>query len=231
MKKKKTTTLSNRLTALASWVPQGARLADIGSDHAYLPLYLLERGQIQYAVAGEVVAGPYQSALKNVAEAGAQDAIAVRLADGLAAIELADAIDTVTIAGMGGRLIRDILAQGEDQLAGVSHLLLQPNNREEELRTWLVENGYKLAAEGILEEKGKIYEYLWAQTGKSSLTDRDLRFGPYLLKEKSEVFIKKWLKEQAKLEKALAAIPAIHEQERLELTRKIQEIKEVLDES
>ena len=103
------TRLSKRLGAVASYVQKGSRLADVGSDHAYLPLFLVENGIIDYAVAGEVVQGPYQSALTNVVQAGKEELIQVRLANGLAAIESSDRIDTITIAGMGGRLIADIL--------------------------------------------------------------------------------------------------------------------------
>lgn len=101
--------LSKRLEKVASFVPKGAIVADIGSDHAYLPCYLVHKGIIQKAVAGEVVKGPYQSALKKVKEEGLENQITVRLADGLEAIESADHVDTITIAGMGGSLIVSIL--------------------------------------------------------------------------------------------------------------------------
>ena len=138
------TKLSNRLDLVASFVPAGARLLDVGSDHAYLPIALLQEGKIEVAIAGEVVEGPYQSALQNVADNGLEDKIEVRLANGLAAFEPADGISCITIAGMGGRLIADILAAGLEKLAGVSRLVLQPNNREDELRAWLVEHGFRV---------------------------------------------------------------------------------------
>lgn len=96
------TVLSQRLAAVAEFVPQGARLLDVGSDHAYLPIALMEDGKIEFAIAGEVVKGPYESALHNVSGAGLADKIAVRLADGLAAFEASDGITTITICGMGG---------------------------------------------------------------------------------------------------------------------------------
>ncbi|MHC5923953.1 tRNA (adenine(22)-N(1))-methyltransferase, partial [Streptococcus pyogenes] len=88
------TKLSKRLAAVAAYVPEKARLADLGSDHAYLPLFLVENDLIDFAVAGEVVQGPYQSALTNVAQAGEEEQVHVRLANGLAAIEKDDQIDT-----------------------------------------------------------------------------------------------------------------------------------------
>ena len=96
---------------------------------------------------GEVVEGPYQSALQNVADNGLEDKIEVRLANGLAAFEPTDGISCITIAGMGGRLIADILAAGLEKLASVSRLVLQPNNREDELRAWLVDNDFRIVDE------------------------------------------------------------------------------------
>lgn len=221
------TKLSKRLEQVAAYVPKGARLADVGSDHAYLPLFLVENGHISYAVAGEVVQGPYQSAVTNVAQAGQQETVKVRLANGLAAIEKEDKIDTITIAGMGGRLIADILQAGSQQLSGVQRLILQPNNREDELRLWLIQNSFQIVAETILTENQKFYEIIVVEPGKADLTERELRFGPYLSIEKSGVFQEKWQREQLKLESALAQIPSTHVSERQLLEEKIKTIKEV----
>lgn len=222
------TKLSRRLEAVASYVPQGARLADVGSDHAYLPLFLVEQGRIDFAIAGEVVQGPYQSALQNVEQTGQTDKIAVRLANGLAAVELADQVTTVTIAGMGGRLIAEILEAGKDKLGTVERLVLQPNNREDDVRHWLVANGFQLVAEEILEENDKIYEILVAEKGNVDLTADQLRFGPYLLEEQSATFQKKWLKELDKLTYALEQVPLERQADRSAISQKIQQIQEVL---
>ncbi|MCQ8264748.1 tRNA (adenine(22)-N(1))-methyltransferase TrmK [Streptococcus suis] len=222
------TKISQRLEAVASYVPQGARLVDVGSDHAYLPLFLVEQGRIEFAIAGEVVQGPYQSALQNVEQAGQTDKIAVRLANGLAAVELTDQVSTVTIAGMGGRLIAEILEAGKDKLGSVERLVLQPNNREDDVRRWLVAHDFQLIAEEILEENDKIYEILVAEKGSTDLTVDQLRFGPYLLEEQSTIFQKKWLKELDKLTFALAQVPLERQADRSAISQKIQQIKEVL---
>ncbi|HFU4450847.1 TPA: tRNA (adenine(22)-N(1))-methyltransferase TrmK [Streptococcus suis] len=222
------TKLSRRLEAVASYVPQGARLADVGSDHAYLPLFLVEQGRIEFAVAGEVVQGPYQSALQNVEQADQSGKISVRLANGLAAVELADHITTVTIAGMGGRLIAEILEAGKDKLGSVERLVLQPNNREDDVRRWLVAHDFQLVAEEILEENDKIYEILVAEKGNVDLTADQLRFGPYLLEEQSSTFQKKWLKELDKLTYALEQVPLERQADRSAISQKIQQIQEVL---
>ena len=220
--------ISKRLELVASFVPQGAVLLDVGSDHAYLPIELVERGQIEAAIAGEVVDGPYQSALKNVEAHGLKEKIQVRLANGLGAFEEEDQVSAITIAGMGGRLIATILEEGLGKLANVERLILQPNNREDDLRIWLQDHGFQIVAESILEEAGKFYEILVVEAGQMKLSASDVRFGPFLSKEVSPVFIKKWQKEAAKLEFALDQIPEKNREERQVLVDKIQAIKEVL---
>ena len=220
--------ISKRLETVASFVPQGAVLLDVGSDHAYLPIELVEKGHIERAIAGEVVEGPYQSAIKNVKEHDLVEKIQVRLANGLAAFEESDQVSVITIAGMGGRLIASILEEGLDKLAHVERLILQPNNREDDLRRWLQDHGFQIIAESILEEAGKFYEILVAEIGEMKLSVRDTRFGPFLAREVSPVFVQKWQKEAEKLEFALGQIPEKNQEERQVLADKIQAIKEVL---
>ena len=225
------TVLSQRLAAVAEFVPQGARLLDVGSDHAYLPIALMENGKIDFAIAGEVVKGPYESALHNVAGAGLADKIAVRLADGLAAFEASDQVTTITICGMGGGLIADILAAGADKLASVDRLILQPNNREDELRAWLMNNGFKLITEQIMTENDKFYEIMVVEHGQMELSATDLRFGPFLNQEKSEVFKARWQRELKKLEIALPHVPENRVDDRAAISQKMTAIKEAINES
>ena len=220
--------ISKRLELVASFVPQGAILLDVGSDHAYLPIELVERGKIESAIAGEVVEGPYQSAVKNVEAHGLKEKIQVRLANGLAAFEEGDQVSVITIAGMGGRLIARILEEGLEKLSNVRRLILQPNNREDDLRIWLQANGFQIVAESILEEAGKFYEILVVEAGQMKLSASDVRFGLFLSKELSPVFVQKWQKEAVKLEFALGQIPDKNLEERQVLVDKIQAIKEVL---
>lgn len=188
--------LSARLNTVANFVPQGTKLADIGSDHAYLPCYLAKKGVISFAIAGEVVVGPFESARKQVVAEGLSDLIAVRLGDGLEVIEPGE-VDCITIAGMGGALITSILDKGKEKLSAVKRLVLQPNISAVSIRTWLLENNWELIDEEILEEDGKIYEILVAQQGDpfkpySSDKDRRLLLGPFLMLKKEEAFLKKW---------------------------------------
>ncbi|WP_422803177.1 tRNA (adenine(22)-N(1))-methyltransferase [Streptococcus sp. FT1-106] len=223
------TPLSNRLRKVAEYVPEGARLLDVGSDHAYLPIYLIEKGHIDFAIAGEVVKGPYESAVSNVANAQMTDKIDVRLADGLAAFEESDQISVITICGMGGYLIAEILANGRAKLDKVERLILQPNNREDELRNWLAQHGFRIVAETIMTENDKFYEIMVAEHGDMTLSVQEHRFGPYLNQEKSAVFKAKWQRELNKLQIALSHVPISHEADRFAISQKITAIKEALN--
>ena len=191
--------LSKRLEQVGKFVPQNARLADIGSDHAYLPVALMLQHQITYAIAGEVVKGPYQSAKRQVQKNGLSHQIDVRLADGLEAITLADTIEAITIAGMGGTLIRSILENGKqkNRLSHQERLILQPNIGERSLREWLMQNRYEIIDETILEENQKIYEIIVAQPVKEVMfyTQQELLFGPILRQHPSEILCRKWERE------------------------------------
>ena len=191
--------LSKRLHTVASYIPEGSILADIGSDHAYLPCYAVHKGMVTAAIAGEVADGPFTSASNQVRLEGFQQSISVRKGDGLDVLAPGEAT-CITIAGMGGTLISSILERGKDKLAGTKRLILQPNIQAINIRKWLIENDWELIDEAILEEDGKIYEILVAEKGNSlaPYTDKkesELLLGPFLTKECSDVFRKKWTAE------------------------------------
>lgn len=198
--------LSKRLETVASFVPTGAIVADIGSDHAYLPCYLVHKGIAARAVAGEVVKGPYESAVKQVRTEGLTDKITVRMADGLAAVEEADEITAVTIAGMGGPLIVSILEKHPQALKSVTRLILQPNIHAKAIREWAMANGWAIQDEVILEEDGKIYEVLVLQRGEMELNEAQTLLGPKLMETKVPVFLEKWSREIANWQRVQQAI-------------------------
>ena len=225
--------LSERLQAVASFVKHSAIVADIGSDHAYLPTYLVQQGVVQKAIAGEVVEGPFESALKNVKRQGLADAITVRLASGLAAIEDADGVDTVTIAGMGGALIASILNEGKARLENVQQIIAQPNIHAQAVREWAVANEWMIINEQILKEDGKIYEIIVLEKGQSSYDELALLLGPFLLEEKNDVFYEKWTSEIMQWSEVLRSIEHATENQSIkekkkQLTRQIDLVREVL---
>ena len=197
--------INKRLELVATYV-KGRRLADIGSDHAYLPLYLVKNKRIDFAIAGEIVEGPYKVSQKNVAQEGFSKIIECRKAVGLDAISLDDNIEVITICGMGGKLIAEILENGKEKLKNKPSLILQPNVGENFVRIKLQELGYKIDAEDIIEEDGHIYEIIVASFGKMNLTEDEINFGKFLTKEKPELYIKKQNLELEKINYILAQL-------------------------
>ncbi|RML92854.1 Bcl-2 protein [Pseudomonas savastanoi pv. glycinea] len=196
--------LSMRLERVATHVPAGARLADIGSDHGYLPVALLNRGAISAAVAGEVALTPFHAAERTVRENELEQQVCVRLADGLAAIEAEDGITAVSMCGMGGEKIRDILERGKARLSGQERLILQPNGGEQPLRFWLMEHDYRIVSEEVLRENRFDYEIIVAErTGPVKYTAEELYFGPLQMQARSPAFLLKWQRLLGKKQKTL----------------------------
>ncbi|MGE7836966.1 tRNA (adenine(22)-N(1))-methyltransferase [Viridibacillus arvi] len=187
--------LSKRLETVAKFVPQDAIVADIGSDHAYLPCYLVHNNIAKSAIAGEVVKGPYDSACHEVQKEQLTNKITVRLADGLAAIEPGDGVTAITIAGMGGPLITSILEKHPLALEGVERLVLQPNIHAKVIREWALQNSWKIIDEVILLEDEKIYEILVLERGEMNLSELEKLLGPVLKQQHSDVFHTKWTRE------------------------------------
>nr|WP_239541380.1 tRNA (adenine(22)-N(1))-methyltransferase TrmK [Pullulanibacillus pueri] len=192
--------MSERLLKVATFIPENARLADIGSDHAYLPCYAALNNLIKKGIAGEINEGPYRSATETVLAYRLEDKIEVRQGDGLSVIQASDKINTIVIAGMGGELIRSILEKGKEKLTEDTCLILQPNVGEKTLREWLVSEQWDIINEVILKEEGHIYEIIVAHKTASpkTLTLKDLWFGPFNRKAASEVFKEKWMSERDK---------------------------------
>ncbi|MCA0980647.1 tRNA (adenine(22)-N(1))-methyltransferase [Exiguobacterium aestuarii] len=201
--------LDRRLKQVVDYIPKGSVLADIGSDHAYVPCYALQQGIISKGIAGEVNVGPMEAAKAQVDLIGAREVIDVRLGDGLAVLQ-EDEATCISICGMGGSLIRSILESGKEKLGAVERLILQPNVDGQHVRSWLLENGYVLVEEAIVEENDKVYEILVGEKGSETIYSDDLTertwqllFGPYLIQERPEAFKLKWSREADKLEYVL----------------------------
>lgn len=148
--------LGPRLQTVASFVPNGANLGDIGTDHAYLPIALYETQRISKAVAIDVHEGPYQSALTAVEARHLEAVIDVRFGDGLMPLESGE-VNVLTLAGMGGRTMLDILSARPDVLESVHDLIMQPQGAERVVRLALLGDGWRLKAEKLVEEDNRIY--------------------------------------------------------------------------
>lgn len=225
--------LSMRLERVAALVPAGSRLADIGSDHAYLPVALMHRGVITAAVAGEIAGTPFLAAERTVRDNGLGKGITVRLANGLAAIEPQDGITAVSMCGMGGETIRDILEAGKAHLNGTERLILQPNGGEQPLREWLMVHGYFILHEEVLRENRFDYEIIVAErVGPVTYTPEELYFGPVHLQARSPAFLAKWQRKLRLRQRTLASVAharqAVPEDKLQSLTRQVRWITEVL---
>lgn len=170
--------LPPRLQLLADWVRPGARIADVGTDHAYLPVWLRLHGRVASAIACDLRQGPLARARETGRTYGVE--VDYRLGDGLSVVSPEEA-DTIVIAGMGGENIAAILARAPWTVGHT--LLLQPQSRAEALRSFLAENGYSIRREALAEDRGTIYPVMEAAGGEMTLTLGQLYGGAALLRD------------------------------------------------
>lgn len=205
-----TVELSPRLKTVASFLEGVTLLCDVGSDHAYLPVYAIQQGLITSAIAGEVVKGPFESAQQTVQDYVLTDKISVRLGDGLDVVTSNDKVSAISICGMGGELIARILEQGRvnGTLTGKERLVLQPNVAEHLLRQWLVEHDYEILEEVVVEDHHRLYEIIVAEKREQSLplTDTQIKFGPKLIEKPTALVIRKWERQLRKIEEILSQL-------------------------
>lgn len=170
--------LGVRLAAVAARVRQGARVADIGTDHALLPVWLVQSGRCPSAVASDIGEGPAAAARRTVSGAGLEAVVSVRVGDGLAPVQ-PDETDDIVIAGMGGETIAEILAAAPWVANERYRLVLQPMSKPERLRLFLAENGFSVQEEDVVAEGERLYTVMTATfTGeRRSLTYAEALMG------------------------------------------------------
>ncbi len=153
--------LDKRLAAVAALVRPGSRLADIGTDHAYLPVHLVQTGVCPCAIASDIGAGPLEAARHTVTAAGLTDCISLRLGDGLSTVQTGE-VEDIAIAGMGGETMVAILETAPLVKDPALRLILQPMTRGEELRRWLMTNGFTILEEHLVQDKHHLYPVMAA---------------------------------------------------------------------
>ena len=193
--------LSNRLLTVASFVTDGNRLADVGTDHGYIPIYLLQAGRIPSAIAMDINEGPLQRAKEHIVQYGLESYIETRLSDGVDALEPGEA-DSILIAGMGGGLVMHILSDGEAVCRQAKELILQPQSELERVRAYLWTNGYVILEEDMVLEDEKFYpmmrvQYQGINDEKNAENMLFCRYGKGLLLKKHPVLKEYLLREQA----------------------------------
>ena len=163
--------LDARLAQVAAFVRKGSRLADIGTDHAFLPVELVRQGVCTYAIASDVKKGPVAAATRTVEEAGVTDIINIRLGSGLETVK-PDEVDDIVIAGMGGETIAMILNDAPWVKDERYRLVLQPMTRAEKLRRYLWENGFEILNEAVVQDSRHWYVVIHAAfTGNDFVLD------------------------------------------------------------
>jgi len=186
--------LKKRLAAVSRFVPKGARVVDIGTDHAYLPVYLAKYGICSKVIATDISAGPLSSAARTVKENDLGEKIELRQGNGLEVIEPGE-VDVIIIAGLGGNTIKELLEASPRAISEVKRLILQPMGGEMHLRVWLANHGWRIAAETLVEENGKLYVIEVAEPGREETEDPLLvEIGPRLV-EKRDPLLQMYLNE------------------------------------
>ena len=217
----KTVELTPRLRLAAELVPQGARLADIGTDHAYLPTWLLLEGRIPSAIAADLREGPLARARETARQYGCGDRMEFRLCDGLSGVR-PEEIDAVVIAGMGGETIAGILQAAPWVRTRAVELILQPMSTQPELRRWLADNGMEIRTERLAREGDSLYVVMQAGPGEMTLTpgecwagrqSRDPLRGEYLARQLS------------RLDRALAGMALARGEQVEQRRRELEEIR------
>lgn len=224
--------ISRRLKAVAALVSPGLVLADVGCDHGYIPIYLIQKGQIPRAIAMDINQGPLLRAREHIREWGLEAYIETRLSDGLKALEPGEA-QCLVIAGMGGPLMERILTQGAPVLKDMKELILQPQSEIGHFRQFLAENGYRIIEEDMVEEEKKYYPMMKAVQGSMNYTKKaEYLYGKKLL-EKRHPVLREFLEKEDRasrehLKKLTQVETSSAEKRKEELQEEIRDRKEAL---
>lgn len=227
--------LSLRLSAIADMVTTGNRLVDVGCDHGYLPVYLIQQKKIPSAIAMDVRKGPLSRAKEHIRQYGLEEYIQTRLSDGLENLKAGEG-DTLVIAGMGGPLMERILTDGQSVRDSFSEMILQPQSDIPHFRRFIQSQGFQIVEEKMVEEEGKFYPMMRVVRtcpegdGNENLVSEAVpytleeAFGKFLLKEHNPVLYRYLLREErirADILKQLQAAPQAEA-----VTARIREVKE-----
>ena len=225
--------LSERLSAVAGLVTEGASVADIGTDHGYIPVYLMEHGIAEKVLALDVNEGPLKRAEDYIRRCGWEGHIETRRSDGLQKVRPGEA-DTIIAAGMGGGLIAKILSEGREVLAALDHLILQPQSEIWKVRRYLNEHGSRIMAEDMVLDGGKYYTVMKAGHGETEFYDRgQYLYGKRLLEGRHPVLCRYLQREIHLKEQIMENLQAYGEagraqERRKDLLRETEEIKRLL---
>lgn len=215
--------LSKRLSAVAGLVTPGSRLVDVGTDHGYIPIYLVSREIVPAAIAMDINRGPLERAREHIAENNLEELIETRLSDGVSALRAGEA-DSMIIAGMGGGLVVKIMSEGQKVLSGMREFVLQPQSELEMVRRFLQDAGYEIIEEDMILEEGKFYPVMKVAHGKMDYAKRIFfKYGKLLLENRNPV-LGEYLKKEYRACLKIRAALSLKNTENTE--RRLQEIEE-----
>lgn len=195
--------LSERLKVVADCVLKCDIMADIGTDHAYIPIYLVKNNIVEKAIAADISEGSCKKARLNVNSNHLYEKVDVRCGNGLEVIEKNEVIDCIVIAGMGGLMAINVLESNTYAVSKAKRLILQPQKDIGKVREYIDSIGFKIIDEKMLKENGKYYNVIVAEKGKESYSKIEFLFGKRLIEEKSPILKEYILFEQNKLVKIL----------------------------
>lgn len=176
----------HRIDLLASLCSGSKVLCDVGCDHAYVLTLALEKYNVSFGIAADINEGPLKSAKENVSSLGLTNRVKFILSDGFKNIN--DSFDTAVIAGMGGNLIKNILESSYDKIKD-KKLILEANNDQKTVRLFLMNNGFKIEDEFAIYDNNKYYEIIVATPGNVKYDNKEILYGPVLIKKKPDAFI------------------------------------------
>ena len=218
--------LSKRLQAVADLVSEGLVVADVGTDHGYIPIYLIETKKSPKAFAMDVNKGPLLRAKEHIAEHGLETRIETRLSDGVRALKK-DECDCVVVAGMGGALTIKIMEEGKDIFRSLKEFVLQPQSELQKVRAYLCENAYFIVEENMVLDDGKFYPMFRVINGQSEEYHAiELCYGKLLLEQKNAV-LKNFLEKEKAVKELILSNLEQSFGEHIETRRK--EIQEELE--
>lgn len=224
--------LSKRLYAIASFVSRGNTVADVGTDHGYIPIYLVKRQICPKAFAMDINQGPLDKAIANVKAEGLEEQIKCIKSNGLEYLPQ-NQVDTIVIAGMGGDLMEQILALGEEKLKDIQELVLSPQSHPEKVRKFLHNHGFVIQGESMLKEDGKFYLILHATRGTEQFQEEYFYlYGKKLLEAKDKTMGEYLESELKSVDKILESFSSMNapsvETRRIELAKEKKNIMEAL---
>ncbi|MDH3628156.1 MAG: class I SAM-dependent methyltransferase [Acidobacteriota bacterium] len=208
-------TLPPRLAAVVTWIPPGSRLADIGSDHGLLPAALIAAENVEFCLATELNAD--RAAKIHRTGGGSNDRLVVRVGDGLAPIRAEDRVDVVTVCGLGGQTMTELLQRGSSHLEGVRRLVLQPQSHHARVRAAVEQLRFGIVGEAIVSDRGRLYTVICADSdgprlaeshdlavARGLVVDDLLHVGPQLLRAGCPLLSAYWRWQETRLARLAA---------------------------